>query len=81
MTTWNILDWPTMILPTTFVKPTDVKDASYKPVSDLDQETYDLYSPELFEGAPVSLQLIGRSMLEEQLLATSIAVDNVINKA
>lgn len=78
MTTWNILDWPTTILPTTQVKPSDVKDPSYKPVNDLDQETYDLYTPELFDGAPVTLQLIGRSMMEEQLLAVSHAVDKVI---
>jgi amidase len=60
------------------VQTTDVKDASYQPVNDLDQGAYDIYDPELFEGAPVSLQLVGKSMFEEQLLAVAMAVDHVI---
>jgi amidase len=47
-------------------------------VNDLDKDTYDVYDPELFAGAPVSLQLIGRSMHEEQLLAVATAVDEAV---
>jgi amidase len=60
------------------VRASDVKDHSYKPINELDQETYDIYDPTLFEGAPVCVQLIGRSMLEEQLLAVAMAVDMAV---
>jgi amidase len=75
---WNLLDYPTIILPVTKVQQSDVKDASYQPVNDLDQETYDLYDPELFDNGPVSLQLVGRSMFEEELMAVAMAVDQAV---
>jgi amidase len=65
-------------LPVTHAQVSDIKDPSYKPTNALDQETYDLYDPNLFEGAPVSVQLIGRSMTEEQLLAVAMAVDQAV---
>jgi amidase len=60
------------------VQASDVKDTSYKPVNELDQDNYNIYDPKLFEGAPVSVQLIGRSMHEEKLLAVAIAVDRAV---
>lgn len=75
---WNLLDYPTFILPVTHVQLSDIKDPSYKPTNALDQETYELYDPNLFEGAPVAVQLIGRSMHEEQLLAVAMAVDQAV---
>lgn len=78
MTVWNLLDYPAYILPITRAQTSDVKDTSYKPVNELDQENWDIYDPELFENAPVCLQLAGRSMQEEQLLAVAYAVDRAV---
>ncbi|OAG42120.1 hypothetical protein AYO21_03574 [Fonsecaea monophora] len=75
---WNLLDYPSVILPVSHVQLSDVKDTTYQPVNELDQETYDLYDPALFEGAPISLQLVGRSLCEEELLAVAMAVDRAI---
>jgi amidase len=75
---WNLLDYPAIILPVGHVEPSDLPDTSYRPVNGLDRETHELYDPELFAGAPVSLQLVGRNMFEERLLATAIAVDQAI---
>lgn len=75
---WNLLDYPTFVLPVAQVHADDVKDTSYTPVSDLDRDNYEIYDPKLFEGAPISLQLIGRSMEEEQLLAVAMAVDSIM---
>ncbi len=72
------MDYPCIILPVTKVQPSDTKETSYKPVNALDQETYDMYDPEKFANAPVSVQLVGRSMQEEQLLAAAMAVDQAI---
>ncbi len=66
-------------MPVTHVKASDVKDMSYKPINELDQDTYNIYDPKLFEGAPVSLQLTGRSFCEEQLLAVAQVLDLAIN--
>ncbi|KAI1618724.1 amidase signature domain-containing protein [Exophiala viscosa] len=78
MTVWNLLDYPTFILPITRAQTSDVKDTAYKPANDLDQDNYDIYDPELFENAPVCLQLVGRSMHEEQLLSVAFAVDQAV---
>ncbi|KIW80464.1 hypothetical protein Z517_07080 [Fonsecaea pedrosoi CBS 271.37] len=75
---WNLLDYPSVILPVSHVQLSDVKDTTYQPVNELDQETYDLYDPALFDGAPISLQLVGRSLCEEELLAVAMAVDRAI---
>lgn len=75
---WNLLDYPTFILPVAQVKADDAKDSSYQPISELDRENYVMYNPKMFEDAPISLQLIGRSMQEEQLLAVAMAVDLAI---
>lgn len=74
------MDYPAAILPVSFVDPSvDVKDESYTPVNELDWENHAIYDPELFDGAPVSLQLIGRGLGEEKLLAVAEAVDRAVN--
>ena len=75
---WNLLDYPAIILPVSQVLASDVKDRSYTPVNELDRETYDLYDPQLFLGAPIGVQLIGRSMREEELLSLAMAIDRAI---
>ncbi|EXJ79411.1 hypothetical protein A1O3_08913 [Capronia epimyces CBS 606.96] len=78
LSTWNLLDYPSVVIPVTQVKPDDIKDAAYQPVNERDADNYDLYDPVLFDQAPVSLQLVGRILEEEQLLAVAIAVDRAI---
>lgn len=36
--------------------------------------------PELWHGAPIGLQLVGRNLDEERLLAVSAVVDDVVNR-
>jgi amidase len=76
---WNTLDYPATILPvTTADKITDRLDISYKPINELDDLTYRAYDPDLYDGAPVSVQLVGRSLTEEELLAVTEAVDRAL---
>ena len=78
----NLLDYPGVILPVTRVdKSIDLKDETYTPVNDRDKENYDMYDPELWNETPVSLQLIGRRLAEEKLLAVASVVDSVVNAA
>ncbi|KAK6085993.1 hypothetical protein SCUP515_00354 [Seiridium cupressi] len=66
----NGLDLPGIVIPiTTADRAIDVPDASYQPVSELDKKIQDYYDPEIYHGAPVALQLVGRRFQEEKLLA------------
>lgn len=77
-----MLDYAVVTLPVTTVdKAVDVADADFVPVSDADRENQAMYDPELFDGMPVCLQLVGRPLAEEQLLAAAEAVDEAIHGA
>ena len=52
-------------------KKIDVVNKSFKPVSEQDRETQNDYDPELYHGAPVAVQLVGRRLQEEKVLALS----------
>jgi amidase len=75
---WNLIDYPSCIMPVSQVEQGDLKDESYVPINDDDRENYDLYDPKVFKGAPVALQLVGQTFQEEKLLAIAAAVDQVI---
>lgn len=75
---WNLLDYPAVILPVTKVdKAIDLSDPTYQPINDLDERNNRGYDPEVYDGAPVSLQLVGRPLAEEELLASAEAIDRV----
>lgn len=60
-------------------KASDVRDSRYQPINDVDRENYDMYDPELFHGMPVALQLVGRNLAEEKLLAVASLVDAAVH--
>ncbi|CAF1483669.1 unnamed protein product [Didymodactylos carnosus] len=65
----NLLDWPAVALPVTFAdKETDVNDATYKGISPLDTEIHNDYDADIYHGAPVSVQVIGRRLQEEYVI-------------
>ena len=47
-------------------KSIDVADKSFKAISDADRQAYDDYDAEIYDGAHVSIQLIGRRFQEEK---------------
>lgn len=78
---WNLLDYPGAVFPVTTVDPAkDVKDSSYKPVNEQDQFIYDMYDPQVFEGAPVGLQLIGRRLHDEKVLAALDQIERAMGR-
>ncbi|KAF2263108.1 amidase [Lojkania enalia] len=80
--TWvNMLDYTSVVVPVTNVdKAIDKADADYKPVDDRDKNVYESYDPEIYDGAHVSLQLVGRRLQEEQMLAIAEYVGRSIGK-
>ena len=59
-------------------KKVDVVNQSFKPVSEQDRDTQDDYDPELYHGAHVAVQLVGRRLQEEKVLALSEYVGRAI---
>lgn len=76
---WNLLDYPAIVLPAGQVDvKKDVKDESYIPTSDIDKYFYDLYDPETFQSAPVSVQLVGRTYYDEELASAAEVIDEIL---
>jgi amidase len=47
----------------------DPKPAVFKGLSDIDRENAALYDPEVYHGAPISVQIVARRLQEEKVLA------------
>ncbi|KAF2732551.1 amidase [Polyplosphaeria fusca] len=80
--TWvNFMDYTSVVLPVTNAdKSIDKVDEGYTPIGDRDKEVYESYDPEIFDGAHVSLQLVGRRLQEEKMLAIAEYVGKAIGK-
>ncbi|OAP64558.1 hypothetical protein AYL99_00530 [Fonsecaea erecta] len=68
---WNLLDWPACTFPTgeTVSAQAHPKDESYRPrQNEFDSYNWSNYEPSEYEGAPISLQLIGRKWDDEKVL-------------
>ncbi|KAF2091676.1 putative general amidase GmdA [Saccharata proteae CBS 121410] len=78
-TCFNLLDYTSAVLPVTKVdKSIDKVDAGFKALSDVDQKCQDAYDPEIYDGSPVALQLVGRRLQEEKVLALAAYVDGAL---
>jgi len=76
---WNALDYTTSTFPVTFVDPkVDLPVAPHQFYNSEDEAVYKLYSPDLFAGCPVNLQLTGRSQEEEGVIAMTEIVDRAL---
>lgn len=78
---WNLVDYPGVVFPVTTVDPVkDPKDASYIPKNKDDQFVYDLYSPERYKDAPISLQIVGRRNYDEKVFAALVEVEKAMGR-
>lgn len=72
-------DAPACILPITFVdKKVDKKRTSFTPLNEQDTIIQSDYDPELYDGVPVSVQLMGKRYQEERLLAVAKKIDQLV---
>ncbi|CZR69026.1 related to general amidase [Phialocephala subalpina] len=66
---WNLLEYPGAVFPVTTVdQELDKKDESYVPKNEQDRFNHELYSPEKYVDAPVSLQIVTRRFEDEKCL-------------
>ncbi|KAK3616146.1 hypothetical protein LTR56_026147 [Elasticomyces elasticus] len=82
-TLMNLLDYPSIILPVKdlVISPEqDPKDLSYQPRDNpFDKANHELYDPEVWQGHPVTLQLVGRPYRDEGLISVCEVIDSVVN--
>ncbi|KAI1244962.1 hypothetical protein MGN70_011850 [Eutypa lata] len=75
----NVIDHTTMAIPVTRAdRNIDKFNECYTPVSDLDRKTWESYDPQIYHGAPASIQIQGRRLEEEKLLAIGQVVTDAL---
>ncbi|THH05729.1 hypothetical protein EW146_g9823 [Bondarzewia mesenterica] len=79
---WNCLDYTACVFPVTKVDPIlDQPKPAHEFLSDADKDVWQLYNPETFKNAPVSLQLVGRTLEEEAVIAMTEMVDAALKQS
>lgn len=77
----NGLDYTSVVVPvTTADKRVDTYPSDYKPIGDADKECMQDYDAEIYDGAHVAIQLIGRRLQEEKMLAIAEYVGGLLGK-
>ena len=75
----NLLDYSACVVPVTHAnKEVDVKDENYAPTCDKDKECWEAYDADLYDGAPVSVQVVARRLQEEKVLTYPEIVDEAL---
>jgi amidase len=77
----NGLDYTSGVVPVTLAdKTVDKYPEDYKPFSDMDKHVFDDYDAEIYDGAHVSVQIVGRRFAEEKILAIMEYVGGLLGK-
>ncbi|KAL2414140.1 Acetamidase [Exophiala dermatitidis] len=81
-TMWvNGLDYTSVVVPVTIADKSKDKYANgYTPISDIDKQTFDDYDADMYDGAHVSVQIVGRRYTEEKMLAIGEYVGGLLGK-
>jgi Asp-tRNA(Asn)/Glu-tRNA(Gln) amidotransferase A subunit family amidase len=76
---WNVLDQQAAIFPTgLFQDPAVDRDDGYAPRNDDEKREWEKYKPELYKGAPINLQLVGKHFKDEETLAAAKIGSDII---
>ena len=77
----NGLDYTSVVVPVTYAdKSKDKYEDGFKPMNENDQAAYEDYDAEIYDGAHVAVQLIGRRFQEEKMLAIAEYVGQILGK-
>ncbi|QYS95360.1 Amidase [Trichoderma simmonsii] len=75
----NVLDYSSVAFPVTYVdKNVDVVDDGYVAANPADQQVFESYDPEIHDGSPVGLQVVGRRLQEEKTLALAKVITDLL---
>ncbi|VDB98619.1 unnamed protein product [Peniophora sp. CBMAI 1063] len=80
---YNMLDLPAMVIPLDArVDPAlDPVDKDFQPANARDAEIQASYSPEVYENAPIAVQLVGRRYREEEVIGLTELIVDALDKA
>ncbi|GES63656.1 amidase family protein [Aspergillus terreus] len=76
---WNLLDYPSGILPAGVVREDDKYPDSYHPTNELDEENFKLYDNQLYAGMPVVVQVVGRTLQDEKVMNSMKVINEVVH--
>ncbi|PSS16719.1 hypothetical protein M430DRAFT_103651 [Amorphotheca resinae ATCC 22711] len=75
----NLLDFTSVVVPVTWAdKNLDKKKEGYEPLNPLDKLVQDEYDPEAYHGAPVAVQIVGRRLTEERIMAIAEEIGRLL---
>ncbi|KAF7553546.1 hypothetical protein G7Z17_g3548 [Cylindrodendrum hubeiense] len=75
----NLLDFTSVVVPVSFADKTiDIKNAAFKPLTEIDNLVQAEYDPEAYEGAPTAVQIIGRRLTEERVMAIAEEIGRLL---
>ncbi|KAG6997797.1 mycophenolic acid synthesis protein B [Physcia stellaris] len=73
----NLMDFSAAVFPVTKADKTiDEFNTDYQPLNEQDRKNWEAYDPEIYDGAPVGLQIVCRKWEEEKVWAIAKIIDN-----
>ncbi|KAJ8059060.1 hypothetical protein OCU04_012037 [Sclerotinia nivalis] len=76
----NLLDYTALVIPVTYVDKHMDELHAYVPVSEKDWRNWMAYDPEIYDGAPVGIQVVGRVCEEEKIIGVAEVVEGVLRR-
>lgn len=78
----NLTNYTAVVIPTIRAdKRIDVLNEGYEPLGEIDRKNWQAYNADLYDGAPVGVQIVGRKFEEEKCLAIARIVHAVVQGA
>ncbi|GLB39937.1 putative amidase signature enzyme [Lyophyllum shimeji] len=78
---FNLLDYTAGVLPITHVHAVkDKLDADWQPRNGIEKAVYRMYDSEAMDGLPVGVQVVGRRLEEEKVLAGMKALEHLLRR-
>ncbi|KAL5877068.1 hypothetical protein ACKVWC_006224 [Pyricularia oryzae] len=79
---FNLLNYSVAVIPVTKAdKEIDLVHDRYKPKLGLDELNWNSYDPEIYHGAPVGIQVVGKKFEEEKVLAIAHLVNQALQES
>lgn len=78
----NLMDYSAAVIPVTKAdKNVDTFNSDYKPLNEIDRKNWEAYDPDVYDGAPVGVQLVARKYEEEKVWAIAKIVSAALETA
>ncbi|KAH8797753.1 amidase signature domain-containing protein [Xylogone sp. PMI_703] len=75
----NLLDFTSVVVPVTWAdKNVDKKQEGYTPMNEIDKLVQSEYDPDAYHNAPVAVQIVGRRLTEERVIAIAAEIGRLL---